>query len=334
MKLHVIALTILLAASPAFAGGEGWLHNLEEAQKKAKAEGKDVLIDFTGSDWCGWCKKLKAEVWDTEKWKEAGSERFVMVELDFPRRTPQSEETKKYNQALSQKFGVKGFPTIALLDADGQPYAMTGYQKGGPDAYLAHLEELAARKGEIKDLVAKAEEAGSAKALDETYQKLAKWRVAFGYPSVQAKIVELDPKNEAGLGLKHAKSLAAQASAAGDEEKLTKYVEAVRAMDPAAADALRDELAANALTQELEGVLTPLAGKGDWAGALKLLQEKYESKHTEGATGQVVRFFIGICKVRSGDRPGSIADFKAAKAMAPNTAMAKQIDKILGQLGG
>ncbi|HBP20208.1 MAG TPA: hypothetical protein DEA08_20765 [Planctomycetes bacterium] len=321
----------LLLCSPALAGGEGWLHNLEEAKKKAKAENKDILIDFTGSDWCGWCIRLKKEVWDTEAWKAEGPKRYVLVELDYPRKTPQSEETKKYNDAIQREFGVRGFPTIALLDSEGQPYGMTGYQKGGPEAYLKHLEELAGRKGEIKQLL---EGAKDAKALDDAMQQLAKWRVAFGYPSVQEKIVELDPKNEAGFGLKHAKALAMRASAKKDDAAYKKHLEQVRAMDSGAATALEADVAANALIQELESKLGPMAKSGDWAGALKLLQTDYVPNHKEGAKGQVVGFFVGICKIRSNDKEGALAEFRAAKAMAEGTRISKQIDQILKQLGG
>lgn len=320
----------LLLCSPALAGGEGWLHNLEEAQKKAQAENKDILIDFTGSDWCGWCIRLKKEVWDTEAWKAEGPKRFVLVELDFPSKTPQSEETKKYNAALQQEFGVRGFPTIALLDSSGRPYGMTGYQKGGPEAYLKHLEELAARKGEIKELL---EGAKTAKALDEAMQQLAKWRVAFGYSSVQEKIVELDPKNEAGFGLEHAKALAERASAKGDEAAYAKHLEQVRGMDPAAGKALEADIAAKGLSKELEGKLGPLAKKGDWKGALKLLESDYVPNHKEGALGQVVGFYVGICKIRSGDKEGALSQFRAARELAEGTQVSQQIDKILKQLG-
>lgn len=326
---------LLLFAAPAFAGGEGWLTNLEEAKKQAKKEGKDVLIDFTGSDWCGWCIRLKKEVWDTETWKAEGSKRFVMVELDFPRKKPQSDETKKYNRALNNLFGVKGYPTIALLDSEGRPYGMTGYQKGGPEAYLRHLEELGQRKAEIKELIAAAEKSDNvAKGLDEVMTKLNGWRVAFGYPEVRAKIVAADPKNEAGLGLKHAKALAKGAKARGDDEAYAKHLEVVKGIDPKAAKALEDGIAAAALSAEIEGALTPLASKGNWKGAAELLEKDFMSKHEEGALGQVVRFYLAICKFRSGDKPGAIETFKAAKALDPENPRVKQIDKFLSKLGG
>jgi thioredoxin-related protein len=332
-RLTAALASLLLLAAPAFAGGDGWLTNLEEAKKKAKAEKKDILIDFTGSDWCGWCIRLKKEVWSTPKWTEEGPKKYILVELDFPRRTPQSAEIKKYNAALQAEFGVRGFPTIALLDSEGRPYGMTGYQKGGPEAYLSHLAELGKQKAQIAEMVAAAEKA-DAKAIDETLTKLARWRVAFGYRNLQEKIVSLDPKNEAGLGLKYAKQLAGIYSAKKNEAKFKQYLEAVRSIDPKAATALEGDIKATALTSELEAALGPLAKKNDWAGALKMLQTDYVPKHTEGAMGQTVKFFVAICKFRSGDKPGGVTDLKAAKAMAPDSKLSVQIGKILQKVGG
>jgi thioredoxin-related protein len=326
---------LLLFAAPALAGGDGWLTNLEEAKKQAKKEGKDVLIDFTGSDWCGWCIRLKKEVWDTEGWKAEGPKRYVLVELDFPRKKEQSEETKKYNRALNDLFGVKGYPTIALLDSEGRPYAMTGYQQGGPEAYLKHLEELGQRKGQIKELVAAAEKSENvAKGLDEVMSKLEEWRVAFGYTKLQEKIVAADPKNEAGLGLKYAKALAKGAKARGDDEAYAKHLEVVKSIDPKEAQALEDGIAAAALGAELEGKLTPLASKGNWKGAAELLEKDYLKKHEAGVQGQVVRFYLAICKLRGGDKPGAVETFKAAKALAPESPMAEQIDQLMKKIGG
>lgn len=326
---------LLLLASPALAGGEGWLTNLEEAQSQAKAEGKDILIDFTGSDWCGWCVRLKKEVWSTEAWKAKGPERFVLVELDFPRKKAKSKETKAYNNALKNKFGIRGFPTIALLDADGRPYAMTGYQKGGPEAYLSHLEELGKRKAEIKNLIDAAEKSENvAKGLDEVMDKLAEWKVAFGYTHIQEKIVAADPKNEAGLGLKHARALALGAVARKDDEAYAKHLEVVRTMDPKAATKIQTGIMAATLGNELEGVLSPLARKGNWKGAKELVEKNYVEKHTEGVRGQVVRFYLAICKLRGGDKSGALETFKAAKELAPESDMAKEIDRITKKIGG
>lgn len=126
--------------------GIKWHTNLEKAMEVAKKESKPILVDFTGSDWCGWCIKLTKEVFSKKAFQEYAAHNLVMVELDFPRNKMQSAETKTYNEALLKKYGVRGFPTILLLDAKGNVVGQTGYQEGGPDSYVKHLKELLAKK--------------------------------------------------------------------------------------------------------------------------------------------------------------------------------------------
>ena len=130
----------LLLAPVAALASEGWLTDLDAAKKQAAAEKKDILIDFTGSDWCGWCVKLDKEVFSTPEFK--GQKDFVLVSLDFPRKKEIPAEAKAKNEALMKQWGVQGFPTIILTNAAGEAYAQTGYQDGGPVKYLAHLADL------------------------------------------------------------------------------------------------------------------------------------------------------------------------------------------------
>jgi protein disulfide-isomerase len=104
-------------ASTALASDGDWITNYEEALKEAKQSNRAILADFTGSDWCGWCMKLKKEVFDTEEFKGWAAKNVVLLELDFPKQLEQSEEIKKQNQSLKEKFGIKGFPTIVFIDA-------------------------------------------------------------------------------------------------------------------------------------------------------------------------------------------------------------------------
>lgn len=134
---HLLALILTPLAA---IGAEGWLTDFEAAKKQAAAEKKDILVDFTGSDWCGWCIKLDKEVFSTDAFK--AQKGFVLVSLDFPRRKEIPADQKAKNEALMRKWAVRGFPTIILTNANGEAYAQTGYKPGGPEAYLAHLAEL------------------------------------------------------------------------------------------------------------------------------------------------------------------------------------------------
>lgn len=119
-----------------------WETDFEVAKKRAKDEKKEILADFTGSDWCGWCIKLKKEVFDQPEFQEYAKKHLVMLEVDFPQGKELPAKEKKQNEELSEKFKVEGFPTIIMMDADGKEVARTGYQAGGPAKYVEHLKGL------------------------------------------------------------------------------------------------------------------------------------------------------------------------------------------------
>ena len=120
-----------------------WLTDLPKAEAQAKAENKIILMDFTGSDWCGWCIKFKKEVLDTKEFQEYAAKNVVLVELDYPNKKEQSTDLKKANADLKKKYKVNGFPTLVVLDKDGKEIGrQVGYSKGGPEAFIAKLESF------------------------------------------------------------------------------------------------------------------------------------------------------------------------------------------------
>ena len=123
----------------------GWITSYEQGQEEAKANNKLVLLDFTGSDWCGWCILLDREVFSKPEFKEYASKNLVLVEVDFPKMKPMSDAMRMQNFRLAQRYQIQGFPTIIVLNGDGQKVAEFGYMQGGPDAFIAMLEKL--RKG-------------------------------------------------------------------------------------------------------------------------------------------------------------------------------------------
>ena len=123
----------------------GWLTSYEEAQKEAQAKNRLLLMDFTGSDWCGWCIMLDKEVFSKPEFKEYASKNLVLLELDFPRMKKMPPEVTAQNEKLAAKYGIQGFPTVVVFDSNGKPLGALGYQAGGPQPFIAQLEKL--RKG-------------------------------------------------------------------------------------------------------------------------------------------------------------------------------------------
>lgn len=139
-----LSLAVAFAALFAFAKTstpEGWLDDYDAALKKAADENKHIVVDFSGSDWCGWCKRLDKEVFTTDAFKKAAAEKYVLLMVDSPmKKSLLTEKAAKENPKLVEKFGVKGFPTVVVLDPKGEEVCRLGYEKGGPEKYIEKLD--------------------------------------------------------------------------------------------------------------------------------------------------------------------------------------------------
>ena len=142
MKKVGLLIGVCLFAITGWAA-EGWLTHMDLAAKKASKEGKHLLLDFSGSDWCGWCIRLDKEVFQKENWKEYASEHLIQVLVDFPQdKSKQSKALQAQNEALAKQYKVKGFPTVIILSPEGRLVGRTGYQRGGATAYIKHIKSL------------------------------------------------------------------------------------------------------------------------------------------------------------------------------------------------
>ena len=142
MKTLIATLLTSWLAFTATAGELTWLTDLPAAQAQAKKEKKLVLMDFTGSDWCGWCIKLNNDVFSQTEFIEYAKKNLVLVELDFPSKKPQSAELKAANKKLQAEHKVTGFPTIIAMSADGKVlWKQPGYMQGGPKAWIGKLDD-------------------------------------------------------------------------------------------------------------------------------------------------------------------------------------------------
>ena len=209
VSVGTLSLLVFLGAAAGNLHAEEslWQTNFDAAKAKAKAEKKLLLVDFTGSDWCGWCIKLKGEVFDKEAFRSEAPKRFVLVEVDFPHEKKLSKELKEQNQKLQEQFKVQGYPTILMLDAEGKLVGRTGYRPDGPEEYVKHLAEMVQSHEEILALTAKLEKAKGlqrARLLDQLIEDYAKLdREADETGDWCKEIIALDAQNKAGLKPKY-----------------------------------------------------------------------------------------------------------------------------------
>jgi thioredoxin-related protein len=204
-----LTLSVALADDEATADGKtadaaSWTDDAHKALTEAKKEKKDVLVNFTGSDWCPYCISLHDEVFKLAEFKKWAKDHFVLLELDFPSDpSGQSDLLRDQNNLWLRRFNVQGFPSVYLCDSEGLPYAKTGYQEGGVPKYIAHLVELK-RIRKLRD------------------QELAKAEKAKGADKAQYldnALMTMDPS----LIRQHYKSFADQIAAAGDQRLSEKY---------------------------------------------------------------------------------------------------------------
>jgi thioredoxin-related protein len=210
-------------------GSDHFLADFDAAVEVAKKEHKDLLVDFTGSDWCGWCIKLHKEVFEFDSFLAGAEKSFVLVALDFPRgdeakqRVPHAER----NEELMKKYGVDSFPTVLLMTPEGDVFARTSYRDGGPDKYLENVKKISAngKKAVVElPLLEKnhptATGADQEKIVDAAIATLADLGEESPFTERYAKIARtalaLDPDNKNGRKLKAVEALLASGQADDD----------------------------------------------------------------------------------------------------------------------
>lgn len=150
MKKVIVLLFIAFSALTMQAQELEWHTDIAKAVALSASTKKPLLMFFTGSDWCGWCMKLQKEVLQTPEFAKWAKENVILVELDFPRKAPQTPEIKNQNAQLNAFFKVRGYPTVWFANgskgADGKiafdALGSTGYVAGGPSAWLEGANKI------------------------------------------------------------------------------------------------------------------------------------------------------------------------------------------------
>jgi thioredoxin-related protein len=143
MKKFLMTLATVGLLSHALAADGEWMTDFNKAKEKAKAENKRILMNFTGSDWCPPCKALHKNVLASGEFGEFAKTNLILVEVDFPTGKKQSDELKKANDELSQKFNIESYPTLIVLDSSGKEMGRNaGYGGEKPKEFIAKIEAL------------------------------------------------------------------------------------------------------------------------------------------------------------------------------------------------
>ena len=146
---NLVAQTSTSTTTEYKASIKGWEVDLNKAIAMSKKTGKPILANFTGTDWCGWCIRLRREVFDKPEFTAWAAENVILLEVDFPRRTKLPEAIAKQNRELQQIFRVQGYPTLWVFNVVTDPttkaqqiegVAKTGYVAGGPNAWIRDLQ--------------------------------------------------------------------------------------------------------------------------------------------------------------------------------------------------
>ncbi len=143
MKKAVFVFLFAMVFCSAQAQDLVWTNSLEKAIETSKKINKPIMMFFTGSDWCGWCKRLEGEVFKQPEFITWARNNVVLMEVDFPKMAPLAPEIKEQNSNLQQFFGVTGYPTVWFVNAtkteanvNFEKLGSTGYLAGGPKVWL------------------------------------------------------------------------------------------------------------------------------------------------------------------------------------------------------
>ena len=202
MIRQILPIVVAACIAPCFAA-EGWLTDMDAAKKEAAEQKKDLMIEFTGSDWCPPCMQLRANVFSKPDFQKEAQKNFVLLELDYPRSKEQSAEVKAANQKLAEQYGVTGFPTVVFADASGKPFG--GFVGGRPREDVMKAMQDALKNKEALQVVKSYPNRD--KLLPETQQELLMMEFGTflnstgdvdGAVLILDKVAELKPGTEAG----------------------------------------------------------------------------------------------------------------------------------------
>ena len=140
---NILLVFTLMISSISFA--QNWETNWDVASAKATEGNQNIVLVFSGSDWCGPCIKLDREIWQSGEFQELSKDHFVMLRADFPRKSKNAltAEQQEHNNKLAEKYNKYGyFPFVVVLDPKGKVLGSLGYEKTTPELYFKKLQAI------------------------------------------------------------------------------------------------------------------------------------------------------------------------------------------------
>ncbi len=142
MKRFILIIFLIINS---FLQAQNWQTNFEQAKSIAVKENKNIVLVFSGSDWCAPCMKLEKSIWMSEEFKVEAEKNWVTYKADFPKKKANqlAPEITEQNKVLAEKYNKGGsFPLVVLLDKNGKVLGMTGFKNVSPAEYIAMIKKF------------------------------------------------------------------------------------------------------------------------------------------------------------------------------------------------
>ena len=192
------ALTVLSVSVATAATDDAWLTDLPTALAKAKAEKKLVLIDFTGSDWCSACIRLRRSVLDTPEFRQYAADSFVLMEVDLPQREDFDPTLRAKNEKIAEQYHIAGYPTVVVLNHKGE--VMGGFEGAIPMKDAIQKLDNAIKAEHLISIANMESGVLRARTLMHAYHAFPTSKsFAVARERLRADIMQSDPENVTGI---------------------------------------------------------------------------------------------------------------------------------------
>ena len=267
-----------------------WHSRYTAAVEEAKAQNKDLLIVFTGSNWIDICKTFEKDILMQPDFIDPVSQKYSLLKLEFPKDNRLPAALASEYQLLKTAYRVRGFPTVLVTDSAGLPFGLNGYQPITAENYARTM--LAMVKGrEIRDAAtnraASLKGAKKVDALVESVPELPGSLAARYYRKEMEEVINLDPKNKSGRA-DHFKKMLADVDYSSEMQRLAEQVQYEKMIELTDSYIKEQNLSGELLQRTLMDKLSVLRKQKNTEGVVRTLLEvvSVEPKSQFGKSAQ------------------------------------------------